>query len=161
MSSFDVVSTLDHHELANAVDQARREVVTRYDFKGTDTEIEKSDEGVLIRSSSEARCAAALDVLQSKAVRRGVSLKSLDAGGPKPAGGSRYRMLVALREGIDQDHAKKIVRLLKDSKLKVQAAIQGDVVRISHKKRDVLQDAITLIKEQDYDLPLQFKNFRD
>lgn len=161
MPSFDVVNQLDHHELDNAVDQARREVSQRYDFKGTDTSIEKSQEGIVIKSNSEGRCTAALDVLQAKVVKRGVSLKTLDAGEPKPAGGNNFRMLVALREGVDQEHAKKIVKMLKETKLKVQASIQGDVVRVSHKKRDVLQEAIQLIKDADYDLPLQFKNFRD
>lgn len=161
MASFDVVSQLDHHEVANAVDQASREVVNRYDFKGTETEIEKNEEGIVIRSNSEGRCAAAYDVLETKMVRRGISLKALDAKDPKPAGGSTFRQLVALREGVDQDHAKKIVKLLKESKLKVQAAIQGDVVRVSHKKRDTLQTAMALIKEQEYELPLQFQNFRD
>lgn len=160
MASFDVVSKLDHHEVDNAIDQARREVVNRFDFKGTNTEIEKTAEGIVIRSSSEGRCTAALDVLQTKIIKRGVSLKALDAGDPKPAGGNNFRMMIGLKEGVDTDLAKKIVKLLKDSKLKLQVAIQGDVVRVSHKKRDTLQDAITLIKEQDYDLPLQYQNFR-
>jgi len=161
MASFDVVSELDHHELDNAVDQARREVVTRFDFKDTGTEIEKNQEGIVIRSNSEGRCTAAYEVLQTRLVRREISLKALKANDPKPAGGSTHRMVIELREGIDQEHAKKIVKLLKESKLKVQAAIQGDLVRVSHKKRDALQDAIALIKEQNYDLPLQFQNFRD
>ncbi len=161
MASFDVVSKLDHHEVANAVDQTRRELVNRYDFKGTNTEIEKNEEGIVIRSDSEGRCRAAYDVLQSKIHRRGISLKALDPEEPKAAGGKTMRQLVKLKEGIDGDAAKKIVRLLKDSKTKVQVAIQGDVVRVSHKKRDVLQAAIALIKEQEYELPLQYKNFRD
>ncbi|MBX3276232.1 MAG: YajQ family cyclic di-GMP-binding protein [Sandaracinaceae bacterium] len=161
MASFDVVSKLDHHEVDNAIDQARREVVARFDFKDTGTEIEKTEEGIVIRSNSDGRCTAALDVLQSKIVRRGISLKALDAGEPKPAGGSTYRQLVKLKEGVDPEVAKQIVKLLKESKLKVQAAIQGDVVRVSHKKRDALQEAIALIKAADYELPLQFQNFRE
>lgn len=161
MPSFDVVSELDHHELDNAVDQARREVVNRYDFKGSDTEIEKTQEGIVIRSSGEGRCTAAYEVLQGKMHRRGISLKALKSGKAEPAGGKRHRMLVELREGIDKESAKKIVKLLKDTKLKVQASIQGEVVRVSHKKRDTLQEAMALIKEQDYELPLQFKNRRD
>jgi hypothetical protein len=160
MPSFDVVSELDHHEVDNAVDQARREVKQRFDFKGTDTEIERTQDGIVIRSDSDARCRAAYDVLQSKMAKRKVSLKALKANDPRPAGGARHRMLIELQEGIDQDHAKKIVKMLKDAKLKVQASIQGDVVRVSHKKRDTLQEAIGLIEEQDYDLPLQFQNFR-
>lgn len=161
MPSFDVVSKLDHHEVDNAIDQARREVAQRFDFKGTDTEIEKTQEGIVIRANSEGRCTAAYDVLAEKMVRRKVNLKALKPGEPKQAGGNTYRMVVELKEGIDQDSARAIVKLLKDSKTKVQAAIQGDVVRVSHKKRDALQEAIALIKQQDLDLPLQFQNFRD
>ena len=162
MASFDVVSKLDHHEVDNALDQARREISQRYDFKGTDTSLEKSEEGILIKTKSASLCAAALEVLRGKLAKRGVSQKALDPGAPAPAGGDTYRVLVKLREGSDQEHAKKIVKLLKDAKtLKVQAAIQGDVVRVSHKKRDVLQDAIQLLKEQDLPLPLQYQNFRD
>ncbi len=161
MPSFDVVSKLDHHEVDNAIDQARREITQRFDFKGTDAEIEKTEEGIVIRANSEGRCTAVYDVLTEKMVKRKVSLKALDPGDPKPAGGSTHRMLVKLKEGIDQDNARKLVKLLKDSKLKVQAAIQGDVVRVSHKKRDALQEAIALIKQQEIELPLQFQNFRD
>jgi uncharacterized protein YajQ (UPF0234 family) len=161
MPSFDVVSKLEHHEVDNALDQARREVAQRFDFKDTQTEIEKTKEGIVIRSSSEGRCTAAYDVLAEKMVKRKVSLKALKPGEPKPAGGSTFRMVVELKEGIDQDTARKIVKLLKDSKTKVQAAIQGDVVRVSHKKRDALQEAIALLKKEEFDLPLQFQNFRD
>ncbi len=161
MPSFDVVSKLDHHEVDNAIDQARRELTQRFDFKNTGAEIEKTEEGIVLRANSEGRCTAAYEVLTDKMVRRKVSLKSLDPGEPKPAGGSTHRMLVKLKEGIDQDNARKLVKLLKESKLKVQAAVQGDVVRVSHKKRDALQEAIALLKEQDMPLPLQFLNFRD
>lgn len=161
MPSFDVVSKLEHHEVDNALDQARREVSQRFDFKGTDTDLEKNEEGIVIRSNSEGRCTAAYDVLTDKIVKRKINLKALKAGDPKPAGGSTYRMVVELKEGIDQDTARKIVKLLKDSKTKAQASIQGDVVRVSHKKRDALQEAIALIKQEDLDLPLQFQNFRD
>lgn len=161
MPSFDVVSQLDHHEVDNALDQARREVTQRFDFKGTDTSIEKTEEGIVIRANSEGRCTAAYEVLTDKMIRRKVNLKSLKPGEPKPAGGQNYRMLVELKEGIDQDTARTIVKLMKESKTKAQAAIQGDAVRISHKKRDALQEAIALLKEQELDLPLQFQNFRE
>lgn len=161
MPSFDVVSQLDHHEVDNAIDQARREVSQRFDFKGTDASIEKTEEGIVIRANSEGRCTAAYEVLAEKMVKRKINLKALKAGDPKPAGGQNYRMLVELKEGIDQETAKKLVKLLKDSKTKAQAAIQGDVVRVSHKKKDALQEAIALIKAEDVDLPLQFQNFRD
>lgn len=161
MASFDIVSKLDHHEVENALDQARREVGQRYDFKDTETTIEKTEEGIVIRSNSDGRCTAAYEVLQEKLVKRKVSLKALKANDPQPAGGQTYRMLIELKEGIDQDNAKKIVKLLKESKLKVQAAIQGDCVRVSHKKRDALQDAIQLVKSSDIELPLQYLNFRE
>ena len=161
MPSFDVVSELDRHEVDNALDQARREITNRYDFKGADASIEKNDEGIVIKANAEGRVNAAFDVLMEKVAKRKVSLKALDAGQPVPAGGNTYRLVVKLREGIDSDNAKKIVKMLKESKLKVQAAIQGDVVRVSHKKRDALQEAIALLKEQDLELALQFKNFRD
>jgi len=161
MPSFDVVSKLEHHEVDNALDQARREVSTRFDFKGTDVEIEKTEEGIVIRANSEGRCTAAYDVLAEKMIRRKINPKALKPGDPKPAGGSTHRMLVELKEGVDQDTAKAIVKLLKESKTKVQAAIQGDVVRVSHKKRDALQEAMALIKAQDLEIPLQFQNFRE
>ena len=161
MPSFDVVSKLEHHEVDNALDQARREVSTRFDFKGTDVEIEKTEEGIVIRANSEGRCTAAYDVLAEKMIRRKINPKALKPGDPKPAGGSTHRMLVELKEGVDQDTAKAIVKLLKESKTKVQAAIQGDVVRVSHKKRDALQEAMALIKAQELEIPLQFQNFRE
>jgi cyclic-di-GMP-binding protein len=161
MPSFDVVSKLEHHEVDNAIDQARREVGQRFDFKNTETTIDKTEEGIVILSNSDGRCTAAYEVLQDKMVKRKVSLKALKADDPKPAGGNMYRLLIELKEGIDQDNARKIVKALKESKLKVQAAIQGDLVRVSHKKRDALQEAIQLIKAQNIELPLQFLNFRD
>ncbi|MBO6939721.1 MAG: YajQ family cyclic di-GMP-binding protein [Deltaproteobacteria bacterium] len=161
MPSFDVVSELDHHEVDNAVDQANRELAQRYDFKGTESSIEKTAEGLVIRSNSEGRLDAARDVLESKMVRRKVSLKSLDAQKPQPAGGQMWRQLIKLKEGIDKEKAKAIVKFVKESKIKVQASIQGDELRVSGKKRDDLQACIAAIKEQDFDLPLKFKNFRD
>ncbi len=161
MPSFDVVSKLDHHEMDNAVDQARRETTQRYDFKGTETSIEKTEEGIVIRSNSEGRVDAARDVLESKAVKRKVSLKALDAQKPQPAGGQMWRQLIKLKEGVEKEKAKEIVKAIKDAKMKVQASIQGDLVRVNGKKRDDLQEAINLLKEKDFDLPLQYINFRD
>lgn len=161
MPSFDVVSELDHHEVDNAVNQANRELAQRYDFKGTESSVEKTEEGLVIRSNSEGRLDAARDVLESKMVRRKVSLKSLDAQKAQPAGGQTWRQLIKLKEGIDKEKAKAIVKFVKESKLKVQASIQGEELRISGKKRDDLQACIAAIKEQDFDLPLKFKNFRD
>lgn len=161
MPSFDVVSELDHHEIDNAVDQAKRELVQRYDFKGTETTMERTPNEITIRSNAEGRLAAALQVLEEKVVRRKVSLKTLDAQEPQPAGGSTWKQSIVLREGVDKEKAKLIVKAIKDSKLKVQASIQGDAIRVNGKKRDDLQAAIAMLKEQDFDLPLQFNNFRD
>lgn len=163
MPSFDVVSKLDQHEVDNAVQQAQKEVGTRFDFRDTGTEIDKTDEGVVIKANSEGRVDAALKVLEEKIVRRKVSLKALDPQKVQPAGGQTHRQLVKLREGISTEKAKEIVKLLKSSKLKVQPSIQGDTVRVTAKKRDDLQQAIALLreKEEELDLPLQYNNFRD
>lgn len=161
MPSFDVVSKIDQHEVDNARNQAAKEIAQRYDFKGTDTTIEQTEEGIVIRSNSEGRLDAARDVLETKMVRRQVSLKSLDPQQPQQAGGNMWRQLVKLKEGVSKEKAKDIVKAIKDSKLKVQASIQGDSVRVSGKKRDDLQSTISFLKEEDFDLPLQFVNFRD
>lgn len=161
MPTFDAACKLDQHEVRNAVDQASREIGQRFDFKGTDASCELTEEGIVLRANSEGRVEAALDVLQSKLVKRGVSLQSIDAQKIQPAGNQNFRQLLKLREGIEKEDAKKIVKVLKDSKLKVQAAIQGDVVRVSGKKRDDLQEAIALLKESNLDLPLSYTNFRD
>ena len=161
MPSFDVVSKVDSHEVDNARNQASKEIAQRYDFKGTDTSVEQTDEGIVIRSNSEGRLDAARDVLETKMVRRKVSLKSLDPQQPQQAGGNTWRQLIKLKEGVSKEKAKEIVKAVKDSKLKVQASIQGDAVRVSGKKRDDLQSTISMLKEEDFDLPLQFVNFRD
>lgn len=160
MPSFDVVSKLDRHEVDNAVEQARREVSTRFDFKDTGTVIEKTAEGIVLRSSTEGRLAAALGVLEDKLVKRKVSLKALDPQKPVQSGQS-WRQLVKLKEGVDLERAREIVKTIKDAKFKVQAAIQGDLVRVSGKKRDDLQQVIALLRTRDFGLPLQFVNFRE
>ena len=161
MPSFDVVCKLDRHEVDNAINQANKELTQRYDFKGTDSSVELTDEGIVIKSNSEGRLDAARDVLETKMVKRKVSLKSLDAQKAQPAGGSRWRQLIKLVEGISKEKGKEIVKAIKGSKLKVQASIQGDEVRVSGKKRDDLQEAIAMLKEQDFEVPLKFVNFRD
>ena len=148
-------------EVRNAVDQASREIVNRYDFKGTDTSVRLSDDGITIESSSEGRLDAAVDVLKGKLVRRGVSLKSIAGGDPQQIGGGRFKGTFTLNEGIAQDAAKELVKDIKDMKLKVQVAIQGDQLRVSGKKRDDLQDVIAAVKSLDFRLPLQYVNFRD
>jgi uncharacterized protein YajQ (UPF0234 family) len=161
MPSFDVVSKLDHHEVDNAVDQARREITTRFDFKDTGTEVDKNEEGITLKSTSEGRVEGALKVLEDKMVKRKVSLKSLDPQKPQPSGGTNWKQLIKLKEGVDIDRARQIVKAIKDSKIKVQASIQGDLVRVTGKKRDELQEAIALLKSQDFGLPLQYVNFRE
>lgn len=161
MPSFDVVSEIDEQEVKNAVDQATREVVTRFDFKDTSSSIELAESKVTLASISEDRLRALLQVLEEKFVKRGVSLKTLDRGKVEEAAKGTARQVVTLKAGIGTDKAKEINRALKESGLKVQSQTQGDSVRVTGKKRDDLQDAIAFLKDKDFDIPLQFNNFRD
>ncbi len=161
MPSFDIVSQVDMQEVRNAVDQANREIVNRYDFKGTDSTIRLSDDGITVESSAEGRLDAAIDVLKGKLVRRSVSLKSIAGGEPKQIGGGRFQALFTLNEGIAQDAAKELSKQIRDMKLKVQVQIQGDQLRVQGKKRDDLQEVIAAVKALDFRLPLQYVNFRD
>ncbi len=161
MPSFDIVSEVDAQEVRNAVDQANREVINRYDFKDTNTRLTVADDTITVESSTVDRVTAAIDVLQSKLVKRGVSLKTLSGGEPKEIGGRRAQAVFQLNSGIDQDHAKTISKNIRDQKLKVQVQIQGDQLRVTSKKRDDLQAVITAVKEMDLPLPLQYTNFRD
>ena len=159
-SSFDIVSKVDKQEAANALTQAQKEVEQRYDFKGVDASIDWSGEKVLMKAASEERVKAVLDVFQSKLVKRGISLKSLDAGKPYPSG-KEYRIEASLKQGIEQDQAKKISKIIRDEGPKsVKAQIQGDELRVQSKSRDDLQDTIALLKSSDLDIDLQFVNFR-
>jgi uncharacterized protein YajQ (UPF0234 family) len=160
MPSFDVVSEIDMHELSNAVDQANREVGTRFDFKGTDSNFQLTDSEVTLESGSEFQLNQMMDILQNKMVKRGLDIACLEANEPEITG-KRARQKVIARQGIDKDLARKIVKMVKDSKIKVQSAIQGDQVRISGKKRDDLQQVIAMLKEAKLELPLQYTNFRD
>lgn len=161
MPSFDVVSQVNLQEVDNAVNQARKEIAQRYDFKDTRTEIAWDKKAITIVSESEFKVKAVVDVLQSKLVRRGVSLKSLKYAPIEPAAGGRARQVIEIQQGIDPERAREIVKVIKDSKLKVQAQIQADQVRVSGKKKDDLQEVIRLLREQDFGLPLQCVNFRD
>lgn len=161
MPSFDIVSQVDMQEVRNAVDQSMREVVNRYDFKGTDTRIELTDEGITVESTSDHRVEAAIDVLKTKLVKRKVSLKSIAGGEIKPVGGSRSRADFTLNQGIAQDDARALSKRIRDMKLKAQAQIQGDQLRVQAKKRDDLQTVIAEIKALDFHVPLQFVNYRD
>ena len=160
MPTFDVVSEIDHHELANAVDQANREVTTRFDFKGSDSSYSLAENVVTMKTESDFQLDQMLDVLYSKLAKRGIDLAAAEPGEPEIMAKTATRT-VTIREGIDQDLARKIVKTVKGSKIKVQASIQGDQVRITGKKRDDLQAVIALLKESELELPLQFKNFRD
>lgn len=161
MPSFDVVSQVDMQEVRNAVDQAMREVINRYDFKGTDTKVGLSEDDIVVESSAEGRLDAAIDVLKTKLVRRDVSLKSLGGGDPEQIGGGRYRAVFTLNQGISQDAAKELGKIVRDMGLKLQVQVQGDQLRVQGKKRDDLQAAIAELKALDYRLPLQFVNYRD
>jgi uncharacterized protein YajQ (UPF0234 family) len=159
--SFDIVSKVDHQEVDNALNQAAKEIATRYDFKDTGSSIAWSGEKVEIKSSSEQRVKAVLEVFQEKLVKRGVPLKSLQHGEPQPAGGSSARLLVDINQGITDDKAKAIAKKIKAEGPKgIQAQIQGDQLRVSGKKKDDLQAVIALLKDSDFDIPLQFTNYR-
>jgi len=159
-SSFDIVSKVDKQEAANALNQAEKEIEQRYDFKGVGASIEWSGEKVLMKANSEDRVNAVLDVFQSKLVKRGISLKSLDAGKPF-ASGKEYRIEASLKQGIEQDQAKKISKIIREEGPKtVKAIIQGDELRVSSKSRDDLQDVIALLKSSDLEIDLQFTNYR-
>lgn len=158
--SFDIVSTYDPQELKNALDQTCREVAQRYDLKSTNSEIDEGDHEITIVSDSEYALQAIIDVLESKFVRRKLSLKILDWGEAEPAGGSRYRQSATLRDGIDETVAKQISKKIRDEHKKVAAQIQGDSVRVQSKKKDDLQEIIASLKEVDYPVDLQFVNYR-
>lgn len=160
MPSFDVVSDFDAHEASNAIDQSNREVTTRFDFKGTGSKYELDGQVISLTSQSDFQLQQMLDILRQKLVKRSIDLACLDEKEPEFSG-SEARQQVILRKGIDSDLARKLVKMVKGSKLKVQAAIQGDQLRISGKKRDDLQAVITLLKNADVELPLQYENFRD
>jgi uncharacterized protein YajQ (UPF0234 family) len=160
MPSFDVVSEIDQHELTNAIDQANREITNRFDFKGTDSRIEKTDAVLKLIAPTEFQVNQIKDILHAKLAKRNIDVRSLEEGQISESN-NIAQMTVTVREGIDKELAKKITKLVKESKLKVQASIQGDQVRVTGKKRDDLQDVIALLKGQNLALPLQYINFRD
>ena len=160
MPSFDVVSKIDSHELSNAVDQCNREVSNRFDFKGSNSRVEQTGNILTLIAPAEFQVKQITDILQTKLSKRGIDIACLEFSDIQESN-NEARQTVTVREGIDKELARKIVKLVKTSKLKVQAAIQGEQVRISGKKRDDLQDAIALLKEQNLEMPLQYTNFRD
>ena len=160
MASFDIKSEIDHHEITNAVDQANRILQNRFDFKGTGAEFKLGDNIIIMSATEEFQIHQMLPILHESVAKRGVDLKSLKPGEIEVATGSATQIM-NLQEGIDKDLAKKITSLVKQSKSKVQASIQGDSVRITGKKRDDLQQVIQLVKDQNFPVPLQYVNFRD
>jgi len=160
MPSFDVVSEVDIQEVRNAVDQAIRELGTRFDFKGVDAGFELVDGKIQMHAPEAFQLGQMLDILRDKFVRRKVDVRALDPGEVE-ASGKLKRQTLSLKQGIDRDAAKKIVKLIKDTRLKVQSQIQGEQVRVTGKKRDDLQQVIAMLKEADLDMPLEFNNFRD
>lgn len=163
MPSFDVVNKVDQQEISNAVNNAKKEILQRYDFRGSKTEVELDDKAnqIVITTEDEMKMEAVRDILITHTVRRKLDASCLDFKEPQAAGGKTLRREVAIQEGIDQTLAKKMVKDIKDKKMKVQASIQGDELRVSGKKRDDLQAVISLLKGGDYGIPLQFINMRD
>jgi cyclic-di-GMP-binding protein len=161
-NSFDIVSKVDIQEVRNAIDQATKEVRARFDLKDSKSEIklEEEDKVLQLASENEYKLKAVIEILQQKMVKRGIPLKNLDYGKVEPATGSSVRQKITLQQGIPSEKAKDIVRLIKDSKKKVQATIQGDTVRITGKDRDTLQEVIALLKGKDFGIDMQFTNYR-
>ena len=160
MPSFDIVSEVDKHALTNAVDQANRVVTSRFDFKGVEAKFERNEYLVTVWADSEFQVQQMLDVLRPALVKNGIDLQCLDMGKPQGSG-KQIKQEVTVRTGLESTLAKKIVKLIKDKKMKVQAQIQGEQVRVTGKKRDDLQEAIAMLRKEELEMPLQFTNFRD
>lgn len=160
MPSFDVVSEVESHELDNAIDQMNREISNRYDFKGSDAKVELKDKEMNIEAESEFQIQQIEDIVYNKLSKRNIDTRCLEKGKIEERGKRAYQT-ITVRQGIDKELAKKIVKMIKDSKIKVQAAVQGEQLRVTGKKRDDLQEVIAFLKSSDIELPLQFTNFRD
>ena len=158
--SFDVVSEVDLHEVRNAYDQASREILTRFDFKNTGTSLSMDEDMIELRSSTESRMKAALDVLKEKLVRRNVPLKALNEGPLLPAAKGTFRQNIHLARGISEDKARELNKFIKGTGIKVQTQVQGQQLRVTGKKKDDLQQVIKALKEEEFDIPLQFTNYR-
>jgi uncharacterized protein YajQ (UPF0234 family) len=161
MPSFDVVSEANQVEIKNAVDQANKEITTRFDFKGSDARVEQKEKELTAYADSEFQLGQVRDVLTTKMTKRNVDVRFLDIGKVEKMGGDKVKQVIKIKNGIESDAAKKIQRIIKDSKIKVQASIQGDALRVTGAKRDDLQGSIALLKKEVTDLPLEFNNFRD
>ena len=161
MPSFDVVSEADMIEVKNAVEQANKEISTRFDFKGSDARVEHKENELTAFADSDFQLSQVRDVLTNKLTKRKVDVRFLDEGDIKKIGGDKVKQIIKIKNGIESDDAKKIVRVIKDSKMKVQASIQGEAVRVTGAKRDDLQAAMTMLRKDVPDMPLEFNNFRD
>ena len=165
MPTFDIVSEVNHVEIKNAVDQCNKEVSNRFDFKGSDARVEIQEQGdkkvLMVFADDNFKLGQVKDVLTGKLAKRAIDARALDTGTIEKTGGDTVKQPLAIREGVEQELGKKIVKLLKESKMKAQASIQGDVVRVTSAKKDTLQEVITLVKKSITDVPLQFRNFRD
>ena len=163
MPSFDIVSEVNHVEIRNAIEQCNKEISNRFDFKGSDARVEvnEKEKSLIVFADDEFKLRQVRDVLTGKLAKRGVDIRALEPGKMEPVSGNKVKEEIKVREGVEQERAKGIVKLIKDSKLKVQGSIQGDLVRVSGSKKDTLQEAIALIRKSVTDIPLQFKNFRD
>jgi uncharacterized protein YajQ (UPF0234 family) len=163
MPAFDIASEVNQMEVRNAVDQCNKEVSNRFDFKGSDArvEINEKEKTLSVFADDEFKLTQVMDVLTGRLAKRGIDVRCLESGKTETIGGGKVKQIVTVREGVNQELGKKIIKLLKDSKMKVQGSIQGDVVRVSGAKKDLLQDAIALVRKSITDFPLQFKNFRD
>ena len=161
MPSFDVISEANQVEIKNAVDQANKEITTRFDFKGSDVRVEQKEKELTAYADSEFQLGQVRDVLTTKMTKRNVDVRFLDIGKVEKMGGDKVKQVIKIKNGIESDAAKKIQRIIKDSKIKVQASIQGDALRVTGAKRDDLQGTIALLKKEVTDLPLEFNNFRD
>jgi uncharacterized protein YajQ (UPF0234 family) len=163
MPSFDIVSEVNHVEIRNAVDQCNKEISNRFDFKGSDArvEIDEKEKTLVVFADDEFKLRQVRDVMTGKLAKRGVDIRALETGKQEPVSGNKLKETIKVREGLEQERAKALVKLIKDSKTKVQASIQGDLLRVSSAKKDTLQDTIALVRKSVTDIPLQFKNFRD
>jgi uncharacterized protein YajQ (UPF0234 family) len=161
MPSFDIVSEVDKQEVRNAIDQVNKEVANRFDFKGSDARVEQADYVLTVYADDDFKLDQVQDILNAKLIKRGIDIKCLDIGKSEKISGNKVKRTVTVKTGVEPELAKKIVKLIKDSKLKVQASIQGETVRVSGAKRDTLQEAIALVRKTISDFPLQFGNFRD
>ena len=161
MPSFDIVSEVDKQEVRNAIDQVNKEVANRFDFKGSDARVEQADYVLTVYADDDFKLDQVQDILNAKLIKRNIDIKCLEIGKSEKISGNKVKRTVTVKTGVESELAKKIVKLIKDSKLKVQASIQGDTVRVTGAKRDALQEAIALVRKTVSDFPLQFGNFRD